>query len=78
MILERRGVVLSADSIDITNEAIARINAVLPEGVGPEVDARQSAAAIGSSRPRSEPSSRRACAGGADLLRQGEQLRDLV
>lgn len=39
MILERRGVVLSADSIDITNEAIARINAVLPEGVGPEVDA---------------------------------------
>ena len=35
VILERRSVVLSADSADITDEVIARINATLAEGADP-------------------------------------------
>ena len=37
MVLDRRDVFLSADSIDITNEAIQRINQALSLGEGPEV-----------------------------------------
>lgn len=53
VVLDRRSVLLSADAIDITDEAIERINATLDEGAGTESD--PSAPGTDAQRPVQQP-----------------------